>query len=38
MDEKSLKSYVNDFFDELILYDDYNNNSDLPSLGSCGED
>ena len=38
MDEKSLKSYVNDFFDELILYDDYNNNHYYKDLLKAGID
>lgn len=38
MDENNLKKYINDFFDELVLYDDYHNNHYYKGLLKAGID
>ena len=38
MSESDLKSYVNDFFQDLVLYDDYHNNHNYKGLLKAGID
>ena len=38
MSENSLKKYVDDFFDDLVLYDDYHNGHNYKSLLKAGID
>ncbi len=38
MSESNLKSYVDDFFDDLVLYDDYHNHHDYKGLLKAGID